>query len=126
VKTAAQLKAKSRELAARSGTPPYVVSRDFLFERFLERASLSECRDSFILKGGMLLASLIGLDLRATKDLDATLKGPDLDYAKVRAIITEIIRVPLDDSTFVRAFQNRDNAPRIRLSGLAYFLRHEF
>jgi hypothetical protein len=50
----------------------------------LERASLSEYRDSFIIKGGMLLTSLIGLDLRATMDLDATLIGRDLDEAEVR------------------------------------------
>jgi predicted nucleotidyltransferase component of viral defense system len=99
VKTAAQLKAKSRNLAAQSGTPPHIIQRNFLFERFLERASLSEYRDSFIIKGGMLLTSLIGLDLRATMDLDATLKGRDLDEAEVRAIMTEIISIPLDDST---------------------------
>ena len=44
-------------------------------ERFLERISLSEYRDKFILKGGMLVAAMVGLDARSTMDLDATLKG---------------------------------------------------
>ena len=46
-----------------------------MMERFLERISLSEYRDKFILKGGMLVAAMVGLDARSTMDLDATLKG---------------------------------------------------
>ena len=46
-----------------------------MMERFLERISLSEYRDNFILKGGMLVAAMVGLDARSTMDLDATVKG---------------------------------------------------
>ena len=49
-----------------------------MMERFLERISLSEYRDKFILKGGMLVAALVGLDARATMDLDATIKGTNV------------------------------------------------
>jgi predicted nucleotidyltransferase component of viral defense system len=99
VKTAIALKAKSRNLSASTGTPPHIIQRNFLFERFLERASLSEYRDSFIIKGGMLLASLMGLDLRATMDLDATLKGRNPSESEVRNIVAGIISVKLDDAT---------------------------
>lgn len=47
----------------------------------------------------MLLTSLIGLDLRATMDLDATLKGRDLEEPEVRSIVNGIIEIALDDST---------------------------
>lgn len=57
-------------------------------ERFLERISLSEYRDKFILKGGMLVAALVGLDARATMDLDATIKGTNVSLTDVETIIS--------------------------------------
>ena len=55
-----------------------ILMRNYMMERFLERISLSEYRDKFILKGGMLMAALVGLDARATMDLDATIKGTNV------------------------------------------------
>ena len=99
MKSATQLKAKSRNLSKETGTPVQIIQRNFLFERFLERASISEYRDSFILKGGMLIASMIGIDIRATVDLDATLRGGDIDENEIRQIVNGIIKINLDDST---------------------------
>jgi predicted nucleotidyltransferase component of viral defense system len=99
MKTATQLKAKSRNLSAATGTPPHIIQRNFLFERFLERAAVSEHRDNFIIKGGMLLTSIMGIDLRATMDLDATLRGRDLSREDVTKLINVIISVKLDDGT---------------------------
>ena len=59
-----------------------------MMERFLERISLSEYRDQFILKGGMLVAALVGLDARATMDLDATIKGTNVSLTDVETIIS--------------------------------------
>ncbi len=59
-----------------------------MMERFLERISLSEYRDKFILKGGMLVAALVGLDARATMDLDATIKGTNVSLTDVETIIS--------------------------------------
>jgi len=98
MKSATALKAKSRNLSALTGTPPYIIQRNFLFERFLERASVSEYRESFIVKGGILLASLVGIDLRATMDLDATIKGRDLAQSEITEIINRIIAVKIDDA----------------------------
>ena len=68
-----------------------------MMERFLERISLSEYRDQFILKGGMLVAAMVGLDARATMDLDATIKGTNVSVSDVETIISKIISVPVDD-----------------------------
>ena len=53
--------------------------RNYMMERFLERMSVSQYQNNFILKGGMLVAAMVGLDARATMDIDATIKGTDVD-----------------------------------------------
>ena len=65
--------------------------------RFLERISLSAYRDKFILKGGMLVAAMVGLDARSTMDLDATIKGANVNVEDVENMMAEIISVPIDD-----------------------------
>ena len=71
-------------------------------ERFLERISLSEYKNQFILKGGMLVAAMVGLDARATMDLDATIKGTNVSVEDVEMIISQIISIPLDDGVSFR------------------------
>lgn len=61
--------AKSRSIAAQT------VLQNYMFERFLERLSLSDYREKFVIKGGMLIAAIVGLDIRSTMDLDTTLKN---------------------------------------------------
>ena len=69
----------------------------FMMERFLERISLSEYRDKFILKGGMLVAAMVGLDARSTMDLDATVKGANVNVEDIENLISAIVSVPIDD-----------------------------
>lgn len=66
-------------------------------ERFLERISLSDYKDRFILKGGMLVAAMVGLDARSTMDLDATVKGANVSVEDVENIISSILSVPMED-----------------------------
>lgn len=66
-------------------------------ERFLERLSVSKYKDRFVLKGGMLVASLIGVNLRSTMDIDATVKAVPLMKDELEEIIVEICEIPLDD-----------------------------
>jgi len=75
VNKAMQFKAKMKNLASKNHIPAQAVLQSFMLERLLERISVSEHKDRFILKGGMLVASLVGIDSRATMDLDATLQG---------------------------------------------------
>ena len=66
-------------------------------ERFLERISVSEYRDKFILKGGMLVAAMVGLESRATMDIDGTIKGINVNVEDVEKMIATIVSVPMDD-----------------------------
>ena len=74
-----------------------LLMRNYMMERFLERISLSEYRDKFILKGGMLVAAMVGLDARSTMDLDATVKGANVNVEDIENLISAIVSVPLDD-----------------------------
>ncbi len=75
IKTAWQLKDRIRNLAKSKSADAQVLMRNYMMERFLERISVSEYRDKFILKGGMLVAAMIVLESRATMDIDGTIKG---------------------------------------------------
>ena len=66
-----------------------ILMRNYMMERFLERISLSEYKNQFILKGGMLVAAMVGLDARATMDPDATIKGTNVSVEDVEMIISQ-------------------------------------
>lgn len=70
----------------------------FFFEHILMRIAKSEYKNNIILKGGLLLSSIIGEDLRTTKDMDATLKSISLDLVTVQKIFNEILNINLDDN----------------------------
>lgn len=73
----------------------------FFFERILERLSKSQYKHNIILKGGLLLSSIIGEDERTTKDMDATLKSMPLEKENIHSIFKEILSIDLkDDVTF--------------------------
>ena len=75
IKTAIQLKAKVRNKSNGNDKIAKTMIRLFFMERFLERVSLSKYKDQFILKGDMLTASLLGIHVRATMDIDTTVKA---------------------------------------------------
>lgn len=75
---AMSLKAKIRNISKNKGIPAQVVFQNYMFERLLIRLSKSAYKDKFVLKGGMLVAAIVGLDNRATMDLDTTLKNMPL------------------------------------------------
>ncbi len=102
IKTSKQLKDLIRNLSRKKSADAQILMRNYMMERFLERISLSEYRDKFILKGGMLVAAMVGIDARATMDLDATIKGMNVSLADVEAMITDIILVPLEDGVVFR------------------------
>jgi predicted nucleotidyltransferase component of viral defense system len=75
-----------------------LLIRNYGMERFLERVSLSEHRDNFILKGGMLVSAMVGLENRATMDIDTSIRNMPLDTIAAKAMVEEIIAVPVDDN----------------------------
>ena len=102
ITTARQLKDLFRNLSKKKSADAQILMRNYMMERFLERISLSEYKDKFILKGGMLVAAMVGLDARATMDLDATIKGANVSLTDVETIISNIIAIPIDDGVSFR------------------------
>ena len=97
IRTARQLKDLIRNLSRQKSADAQILMRNYMMERFLERISLSEYRDKFILKGGMLVAAMVGLDARSTMDLDATVKGANVNIEDIENLISAIVSVPIDD-----------------------------
>lgn len=94
---AMSLKAKIRSIAKQKSIPAQVILQNYMFERLLVRLSASEYKEKFVLKGGMLVAAIVGLDNRATMDLDTTLKNLPLTPDAIRSALEQICAIPLDD-----------------------------
>lgn len=94
---AMSLKAKIRNIAKSKNIPAQVILQNYMFERFLNRLSVSQYKEKFVLKGGMLVAALVGLDNRATMDLDTTLKNLPLTPEAIEKALSEIFEINLND-----------------------------
>ena len=102
IHTSRQLKALVRNLSKGDSNKAQVILRNYAMERFLERLSHSPYRNHLVLKGGALVAAMVGLDRRSTMDVDATLKNLPLSVESAQKIVQEIISVPIEDGiTFV-------------------------
>ena len=97
IHTSKQLKDKVRNISHSDNQIAQMLIRNFIMERFLERVSVSRYRNNFILKGGMLVASLVGIDTRATMDIDSTLKALPLNKEDAVRIVNEIIDIHIED-----------------------------
>ncbi len=94
---AMSLKAKIRNIAKEKNIPAQVILQNYMFERLLVRLSASEYKEKFVLKGGMLVAAIVGLDNRATMDMDATLRNLPLAPDAIRRALENICGIALDD-----------------------------
>ena len=102
MRNAMQLKAIIRNLAKEKNISAQLVMQNFMLERLLERISMSKYQSNFILKGGFLIAAMVGLDTRATMDMDATIKGLPVNEETVRDMFEDICKIELnDDVTFL-------------------------
>ncbi len=95
---AMSLKAKIRNLAKQKNMSAQVILQNYMFERFLERLSKSVYKDKFVLKGGILIAALVGIDNRATMDMDATVRDFPINTESLTKAIREICRIDIDDN----------------------------
>lgn len=93
---AMQLKARVNARAKEAGIPAQMMMQNYLLERLLERLSRSPWRDRVVVKGGMLISSLVGVASRTTMDLDATVRGFELTHESAEAAFREIIAVEAD------------------------------
>ncbi|MCL1890709.1 MAG: nucleotidyl transferase AbiEii/AbiGii toxin family protein [Coriobacteriia bacterium] len=108
-----RLKAWINNVAKRSNLNANTVLQNYMMERFLERVSVSEYRDSFILKGGFLIAAMVGIDARSTIDMDTTIKGIPVSEAEVMRIVSKILDIPVNDNV---TFEIKSINP-IRMAG---------
>ena len=102
IQTAEKVKALIRNLAKGDSNKAQILLRNYGMERFLERISISRYKDNFILRGGMLVSSMVGLDSRATMDIDTTVRGVPLSVSEAKAFVEEITSISLDDNVRFR------------------------
>lgn len=126
IKTSRQLKDLIRNLSKEKKAEAQILMRNFMMERFLERISLSDYRDKFILKGGMLVAAMVGLDARATMDLDATVTGFDVNAGNIEDIVKDIISVPVDDGVIFSIVQISEIMDEAEYPGLRISMKASF
>ena len=98
IKSATQLKAKVRNVSKSDDKGAKSILRIFFMERFLERVSISKYKNNFILKGGMLVSALLGINVRATMDIDTTILSLPLTKNDIAGIILDICEIPIDDN----------------------------
>lgn len=120
------LKGKIRNIANSKNLRSQEVLQMFFFERFLERLSKSEYKFNFVIKGGLLISSMIGIDNRTTMDMDTTIKGVPLKEETIRNIVLEIINVEVDDGiefeiTDISHIREEDEYENFRVHLIANF-----
>ncbi len=97
IKSATAVKARIKNKAGGDSDKSQILLRIYMMERFLERVALSKYRSNFVLKGGLLVTSLVGVDMRSTMDVDTTVKAIQLDEENARRILEEIMAIDLED-----------------------------
>lgn len=95
--TPAQIKGRIKNIAKQNGSDPITLLRIYMMERFLERVTHSKYKNDFIVKGGILVTSMIGISMRSTMNIDTTIRNFDLTKEETTRIINEIKDIPLDD-----------------------------
>lgn len=119
-------KAQIKRIAGEKGLLPQQVQQCYLIERFLMKLASSEYSNQFIIKGGFLIGSLIGIGSRTTMDLDATIKDFHLNKESLTEIITSILAIKIDDSFSlsllgIEDIREADNYPGYRVKIQATF-----
>lgn len=97
MKSPEQLKGAVKNIAKQKNVSPQAVLQTLMFERLVERLSVSKYRDKFILKGGLLISSMVGIGERTTMDMDTTVKGLTMNEEQVRDIIEQILKTEVND-----------------------------
>lgn len=92
-----QIKGRLKALAAKEGADAKMLLRHFMMERFLERLSASAYREKFVIKGGFLVTALVGVSMRSTMDIDASISGWDLNAEEAERVIAEVGGLDIGD-----------------------------
>ena len=126
IKNKDSLKAKASNLAIQTNIPNKYIIQNFMFEALLKRIYNSNYKDKFIIKGGLLLSSIFGVNIRSTMDLDTTIKGLPLNKSTITKVITEIINIDLKDNITFEIENIKDIREEDLYSGYNVNLKAEF
>lgn len=78
-----------------------------MMERFIERASVLKYKDNFIIKGGIIVTSLVGVSLRSTLDIDSTIKNQSISENDAKRMIDDICKIDIGDGVY---FEVKDSS----------------
>ena len=92
-----QIKGQLKSLAAKEGADARMLLRLYMMERFLERLSASEYSEKFVIKGGLLVTALVGVSMRSTMDIDASIRGWNLNAEEASRVIAEVANIDIGD-----------------------------
>lgn len=120
------LKAKAANLSRETNIPNKYIIQNYMFEALLRRISVSKYKDKFIIKGGLLLSSIFGVDLRSTMDLDTTIKGIPLTKENLENVISEIISIDINDNIKMTLENIKDIRLEDEYSGFNVNINAEF
>ena len=122
MKSATAVKTKIKNKAGGSSDKSQIMLRIYLMERLLERVSLSRYRDNFVLKGGLLVSSLVGVDMRSTMDIDTTVKSLPLNKSAIQKILEEIMAIGLEDGVLFHITKVQDIMEGHEYEGLRFMI----
>lgn len=117
-----EVRVKSKEIAKTYNISVHESLQRFMFERILERISISQYQDNFILKGGVLLSAIMGVQNRTTRDIDTTIKGIDISSNNMIKILKEILSIDLHDGVKFYINDTKDIRKTDKYGGYRYQL----
>lgn len=120
------LKDKAKNYALEHNVAVQYVLQNYMFERFLERVSISKYVDRFIIKGGILLSSIMGLNMRTTMDIDADVTAVNFEKEALKEMIDEIISIDLKDDVKIELVRIEDIREEIFYGGFKFKLFAKF
>lgn len=126
IKNAKSLMDKSRNLAISYNITANEVLQNYMFERILERLSVSKYKNNFILKGGLLLSSIMGIDTRTTMDMDTCIKGIDLTDEQLYEVLNEILGIDVGDNVIFEIKNSKPIREEDDYGGLRYNIVAKF
>ena len=126
IKNAKSLIDKSKNKALQNNITVNEVLQNYMFERILERLSISEYKNNFILKGGVLLSSIMGIDTRTTMDMDTCLKGINLTEEQLYKVLKNILDTDVKDGVIFEIENSKPIKENDEYGGLKYNILAKF
>lgn len=120
--TREQLKGRIKNLAKENSADPRLLMRLYMMERFIERVSVSKYKDSFIIKGGILVTSLVGISLRSTLDIDSTIKNQSISEYDAKRMIDDICKIDIGDGVSFEVKESYTTMDEMEYPGIRFTL----